>query len=64
MVEVVCRLPVVEDFVAILNWREDGGDDVGCEENVECDERLHFWRLAAGRACPKKYRTVSRSKFK
>jgi len=29
MVEVVARLPVVEDFVTILDGREGCGDEVG-----------------------------------
>lgn len=35
MAEVVCGLPVVEGLVAVLNRGEEGGDDVGGEEDVE-----------------------------
>lgn len=35
MVEVVARLPVVEDFVTILDGREDGGNEVGCGKYEE-----------------------------
>lgn len=36
MVEVMCRLPVIEDFIAILYGREKGGEQTGCEEDIEC----------------------------
>lgn len=36
----MCRLPVVEGFVAVLNRREECGDDVGGEEDVECVDGL------------------------
>lgn len=30
------RFIVVECFIAILDWGEEGGDDVGNQEAVEC----------------------------
>lgn len=48
MVEVVCWLPVIEYFVAVLNRGKDGGNDVGCEEDVEGDygfELRRAWLL-------------------
>jgi hypothetical protein len=35
MIQVVGRLPVVEDFVAILNWGVQSSNDVGSCEYVE-----------------------------
>ena len=35
MVEVVARLPVVEDLVAVLNRRKGGSDKVGDGEDGE-----------------------------
>lgn len=35
MVEVMCRLPVIEDLIAVLYGREKGGEQTGCEENIE-----------------------------
>jgi hypothetical protein len=48
MVEVVGRLPVVEDLIAVLDRREDGGNGVRYEEDVEgkdgVDSRcFRFW---------------------
>lgn len=36
MADVVCWLPVVERLVTVLNRGEEGGDEVGSEEDVEC----------------------------
>lgn len=35
VVEVVGRLPVVEDFIAVLDWLGEGCESVGGEEDVE-----------------------------
>lgn len=35
MIEIVCRFPVVEHFVTILNWRVECGETIGKEEDVE-----------------------------
>ncbi len=40
MAEVVCRFPVVEGLVAILNRGKQGGDGVGDQKNVECRDWL------------------------
>ena len=51
MVEVVRRLPVVEDLVAVLDGRTVGGNDVGDGEDGKGGARLQLWRLlcAGGR---------------
>jgi hypothetical protein len=45
MVEVVRRLPVVEHLVAVLDGREEGGNDIGEGEQGKCRARLQLWRL-------------------
>jgi hypothetical protein len=43
----MCRFPVIEHFIAILDGRECGGDDVGGKEYVECNHGLELrtlWR--------------------
>ena len=35
VVEIVSRLPVVEDLIAVLDRAEDSGQSVGSEEDVE-----------------------------
>lgn len=42
VVEVVSGLPVVEDFIAILDWAEDSSQNVSREEDVECKDGLHM----------------------
>lgn len=45
MVEIMCGLPVVEDLVAVLYWREYGGDCVRNEEDVEGKDGLQARRF-------------------
>jgi hypothetical protein len=40
MAEVMCGLPVVESLVAILDGGEEGGNEVGGEEEVESGDGL------------------------
>jgi len=40
MVQVMSRLPIVEDFVAILYWRICCGENIDEEEDVE----RNYWR--------------------
>jgi hypothetical protein len=35
VVEVMSWFPEVEDFVAVLDWAEEGRDQVTCEEDIE-----------------------------
>ena len=35
MAQVVCRLPVIEGLIAVLDWGEQGGNDVCSQEDVE-----------------------------
>jgi hypothetical protein len=45
MDEVVRGLPVVEYLVAVLDRREEGGDDIDEGEECKCRARLQLWRL-------------------
>jgi hypothetical protein len=46
VVEVVCWLPEIEDFVTVLDWAIEGGNDVADEEDVEgYDSRELKWSL-------------------
>lgn len=48
MIEIVCRFPVVEHFVAILYWRIECSETIRKEENVEgydWREKELAWRL-------------------
>jgi hypothetical protein len=40
MIEIMGRLPVIKDFVAILDRREDCRKETGGEENIEGDYGL------------------------
>jgi hypothetical protein len=48
MIQIVCRLPVVEHFVTVLNGRVQGSYDIGCSEDVEGDDRLELVRRLCG----------------
>ena len=41
----MCRLPVVEDFVTVLNRCEESSHDISSSEDVECDDGFEFVRL-------------------
>ena len=57
--KVVGRFPVIEDFVAVLDWMEQGSDEVTCEENIESklrfDLKLCFWSLFGSARFVKQY---------
>jgi hypothetical protein len=38
VVEIMSWLPEVEDLIAVLDWAEEGGDQVTCEEYIECSD--------------------------
>lgn len=45
VIEVVRRLPVIEDFITVLNWRADSSSHIGCQKKVKCRPRWHLgWR--------------------
>lgn len=45
MTDIVCRLPVVESFVAVLNRSEDRSQKIRSEEEVEGSNWLYSkWR--------------------
>lgn len=49
MVKIVCRLPEVEDFITVLNGREEGCKAIGDKTQVEGDiqrEVERRWRRA------------------
>jgi hypothetical protein len=48
MVQIVCRLPVVEHFVTVLNGCVQGRYNIGCSEDVEGDDRLELVRRLHG----------------
>jgi hypothetical protein len=38
MVEVMSWFPEVEYFIAVLDWAEEGSDQMTCEEDIECSD--------------------------
>lgn len=44
VVEVVGGLEKVEDFVAVLDWGVEGGEDVGAAEEVESNYGVELGR--------------------
>ena len=38
VVEIMSWLPEVEDLIAILDWAEEGRDQMTCEEDIECSD--------------------------
>lgn len=37
MIEIMCRLPEVEDFITVLNWCVESCNHIGDDAKVECD---------------------------
>src|SRR5690242_6841586 len=42
MIEIVRRLPIVEDLVAVLDWCKESSYDVGGREDIEGNYRLEL----------------------
>ena len=38
VVEIVCWLPEVEHLIAVLDWAEEGRNQVTCEEDIKCSD--------------------------
>lgn len=44
-IQVMCGLPVIEHFIAVLYRREQCSEDIGSEEYIERNDRLELRRL-------------------
>ena len=53
VIEVMSWLPEIEDFIAVLDWAEEGSDQMTCEEDIECSNgtKLEWRLLRPGRIC-------------
>lgn len=46
MIKIVRRLPIIEDFVAVLNWCKESSYNVGGREDIEGNNRFELeWGL-------------------